>query len=290
MRLTDFDPASDLRWQTVNDGVMGGRSDGGFTVSDGVLRFAGVTNTNGGGFSSIRSGPVDFDLRGYTGVRLKVRADGRRYTVRLTSVSTKALSYEPAYWADFETQAGAEWITVDVPFDTFRVQWRGRQLDGPPLDRGGITGVGLMIYDKQDGPFQIEVDRIEAYRAPTDLDALAWTARPLVVFAPSLKDPKLTAQLDAVRTAQAGFAERDMALIVVVDEGASTLNGQLLSAAQVEALRARHGVSAGAFAVHLVGKDGGIKRRSDAVVPMSALFAQIDAMPMRQAEAKSRGR
>ena len=50
--LTAFDDQTkDLRWRTVNDNVMGGRSRGGFDVDDGVLIFAGSTNTNGGGFS-----------------------------------------------------------------------------------------------------------------------------------------------------------------------------------------------------------------------------------------------
>lgn len=168
MQLTDFDARSDLKWQTVNDGVMGGRSEGGFVVRDGVLRFAGRTNTNGGGFSSIRSGALNVDLQGYAGIRLKVRADGRRYTVRLTSISTKSLPFEPAYWADFETQPGSQWATVEVPFDTFRVQWRGRKLSGPALDLRGITGIGLMIYDKRDGDFQLEVDRIDAYRTSAE--------------------------------------------------------------------------------------------------------------------------
>ena len=44
--LTAFDDQTqDLRWRTVNDNVMGGRSRGGFDVDDGVLIFAGSTIT-----------------------------------------------------------------------------------------------------------------------------------------------------------------------------------------------------------------------------------------------------
>ena len=49
-------------WYVVNDNVMGGRSEGDFEVGQGELRFAGRTNTNGGGFSSIRTRPVQLDL------------------------------------------------------------------------------------------------------------------------------------------------------------------------------------------------------------------------------------
>jgi hypothetical protein len=50
--LADF-PAStrEQPWFVVNDGVMGGRSEGGFRLGESALVFSGVTNTNGGGFS-----------------------------------------------------------------------------------------------------------------------------------------------------------------------------------------------------------------------------------------------
>ena len=44
-----------LEWRIVNDNVMGGRSIGDFKISEESLSFFGATNTNGGGFSSIRS-------------------------------------------------------------------------------------------------------------------------------------------------------------------------------------------------------------------------------------------
>ena len=44
-----------LEWRIVNDNVMGGRSRGHFEISEQSLSFFGTTNTNGGGFSSIRS-------------------------------------------------------------------------------------------------------------------------------------------------------------------------------------------------------------------------------------------
>jgi len=48
-------------WYVVNDNVMGGRSQGAFEMEQGALRFAGRTNTNGGGFSSIRTQPMLLD-------------------------------------------------------------------------------------------------------------------------------------------------------------------------------------------------------------------------------------
>jgi hypothetical protein len=50
-----------------------------------------------------------------------------------------------------------------------------------------------------------------------------------------------------------------------------------------------HRQGASSFAVVLVGKDGGEKRRSNDVVAVEELFAQIDAMPMRQSERRRAG-
>ena len=162
--LTDFARAqTDLGWFVVNDNVMGGRSQGDFTVRRGELYFSGSTNTRGGGFSSIRTGAMQLDLDGYDGIRLRVKGDGRRYTWRLTT-NARWWGRQISYWADFETEDGA-WSTIDVPFSRFVPQFRGARLDGPALDPAQITGMGLMIYDKLDGPFELRLDSVHAYRA-----------------------------------------------------------------------------------------------------------------------------
>ncbi len=160
--LTDFTPGSaDFGWYVVNDNVMGGRSDGTFLERQGTLVFTGNTNTNGGGFSSIRTRPMQADLSRHGGIRLHARGDGRRYTWRLTTTA-RWRGRQVAYWADFETREGS-WTTVDIPFSRFVPRFRGYELDGPALDPGQITGMGLMIYDKQDGPFELHLASVSAY-------------------------------------------------------------------------------------------------------------------------------
>ena len=164
--MTDFTRSSaDLGWYVVNDNVMGGRSEGDFTQSQGEIHFSGRTNTRGGGFSSIRTQSLQLDLSNHEGIRLRVKGDGRRYTWRLTTTA-RWRGREVSYWADFETSKG-EWQTVDIPFSGFVPRFRGYQLDGPELDIARITGMGLMIYDNLDGPFELQLDSVRAY-APTD--------------------------------------------------------------------------------------------------------------------------
>lgn len=156
MPLTLFDAANpQLDWYVVNDGVMGGRSAGGFMLEDGTLVFSGVTNTNGGGFSSIRTQPAELGLTDQRHIVLHARGDGRRYVCRLED------NRGTAYWADFEPPTGI-WAEVAIDLTAFRPRFRGRWLDGPPLDPTRITMLGLMCYDGQDGSFKLQVKRIDA--------------------------------------------------------------------------------------------------------------------------------
>ena len=168
MLLTDFTTESaDLGWYVVNDNVMGGRSEGNFEQAHGELSFTGRTNTKGGGFSSIQTKPRELDLSRYSGIQLHVKGDGRRYTWRLTTAA-RWRGRQVSYWADFDTQKDT-WSTINIPFSSFIPRFRGNQLDGPVLDPGQITGMGLMIYDNLDGPFALRLGSLKAYaeKAPS---------------------------------------------------------------------------------------------------------------------------
>lgn len=165
-------------WRTVNDNIMGGRSLGGGEIQNGVMVFAGSTNTNGGGFSSIRASDRRWDLTGFEGLGARVRADGRRYVFHVFT----GLSYsngEVFYRGEFETRplinaAGDPlvtpelWQEVFVAFSDFVPMVRGRAITGrvEPLDPSKTRGIGLMIDDGLDGPFRLEVDWIRAEIRP----------------------------------------------------------------------------------------------------------------------------
>jgi NADH dehydrogenase [ubiquinone] 1 alpha subcomplex assembly factor 1 len=161
--LTDFTAATpDLDWYTQNDNVMGGRSEGDFAVDKGLLTFAGSTNTNGGGFSSIRTPPFQLDLSAYAGIELRVQGDGRQYIWQLQSRG-RYRGLPISYWAEFDTVDG-EWTTIRIPFTAFTPNIRGFPFLGPALPTNDITEFGLYIYDKKDGPFRLQLDRVSAYR------------------------------------------------------------------------------------------------------------------------------
>ena len=286
--ITDFagDGAA-LSWVAVNDDVMGGRSQGSARVDGGTLVFSGVLNTNGGGFASVRWAPRAFDLGDARGILLRVRGDGRTYSMRLTQRGDEA--ERVSYRASFETSKDDAWRDVWLPFRSFVPMWRGRVLDRPPVDPGRVASLGFLLADGIDGPFRLEVDAIAAY-PHFSMEPWRWSRRPLVVFAPREHDPRLAKQLAAVRDNEAGFRDRDMALLVVLEEGPSRAGERPLTAQEAADLRERFDVDPGAFAVLLVGKDGGVKRRDAEPVPMAEIHARIDGMPMRRAEIERRAR
>lgn len=163
--VAEFTPGESekLDWRVVDDGVMGGLSQGKREISkDGILRFFGTLSLeNNGGFSSLRTGIVKLDLGGAEGVILRVRGDGRTYQVRL-GTDAEYRGREMSFQAGFPTAKG-EWTEVKVPFKRFIGTWRGMDLPDKTFDPSRIRRLGLILADKNEGPFELRVDWIRAY-------------------------------------------------------------------------------------------------------------------------------
>ena len=184
--LIGFDESDiEKRWITVNDNVMGGRSSGGFSIADGRLSFKGSTNTNGGGFSSIRTRSADLNLDGTEGLLYRVRGDGRTYTAALRN-GQRFGSFDISYWAEFETSG--EWQTIRIPFEDFRPTFFGEDITGraPELRPEEITGAAFYIYDKKDGPFSLDIEWIGSYTDDANDLALRAETEPQIAAAPEL--------------------------------------------------------------------------------------------------------
>lgn len=157
--LFDFDDsAAARRWTTVNDGVMGGRSDGRYQITDeNTLRFYGnLSLANNGGFASVRSRPARLDLRSGDTLVARLRGDGRTYQFNLY-VPTNRTAF--SYRASFDT-AKDEWIDVRIPLADFRAVSFGQPVPNRPLDPRRVHALGFLLGDKRPGPFQLEVDSI----------------------------------------------------------------------------------------------------------------------------------
>ena len=84
--LFDFTGADAAKeWQNINDGVMGGVSEGKFKITDKkTLEFYGTLSLeNNGGFASVRSKAKKLGLEKGDILVAKVRGDGREYSMNL---------------------------------------------------------------------------------------------------------------------------------------------------------------------------------------------------------------
>lgn len=148
------------RWQSIDDIVMGGVSHSTVDCRDGALRFSGIVSLeNNGGFASMRSAPASYDLSGYAGIALHLTGDGRTYKLNLkTDPGFDGVQYQ----ASFATRGDAQ--IVRLPFETFVPRLRGHDISAPPLNTARIATFGVLIADKQAGPFDLRIARIEAWR------------------------------------------------------------------------------------------------------------------------------
>lgn len=122
-RVIDFESLAGSDWYVVDDGVMGGRSSSSLRSGEsGIAVFEGVLSLeNNGGFASVRT---------------------------------------VAFASTFETVAD-EWTTVELPLDSFQPTFRGyRPRRVAPLDPADVGQLGLMLTDKQEGSFRLEIDWI----------------------------------------------------------------------------------------------------------------------------------
>jgi len=121
-----------------------------------------------------------------------------------------------------------------------------------------------------------------------ELGDYQWERRPLLLFAPTDRDPRLLETLSRIEASRCDFLDRDMVIGLVVREGKSTLDGHAMTADESQRLAKQYAIGENTFSALLIGKDGGEKLRVDEVPDLQAIYAVIDGMPMRSREMSAR--
>jgi len=149
------------RWRIVNDGVMGGLSSSKAIVQDDKIIFSGnVSLENNGGFASLRSPVKDYNFENFSGIEIRIKGDGNRY-----SISMKETTYFNGlfYTATFETKIN-EWITIKIPFDKVKPYYFGREVNSnKKIPLNNIKEISLLIGDKQEGSFKAAIGHVKLY-------------------------------------------------------------------------------------------------------------------------------
>jgi monofunctional biosynthetic peptidoglycan transglycosylase len=161
MPILDFaGPEAAGQWQAVNDGVMGGVSDGRFKITEEkTLEFFGTLSLeNNGGFASVRTKPTELGIKAGDTLVIRVKGDGREYVM---NIYTKSRRMAFSYRAPLPTTKDA-WTEVEIPLADFIPTAFGRRVQGMgPVEPDQINRLGFMLSDKKPGKFQMQVEWVK---------------------------------------------------------------------------------------------------------------------------------
>ncbi len=146
-------------WLIVNDGVMGGRSEGDAELRKNTLYFYGkVSLENNGGFASLRTPYDSYDLSKFTKVNVRYRSRGQ-------SIGMTLNKYQRFYYPNYKIilEPSKEWTTKTINLLDFKTYRLGELIDDKidNSDLAKIIRLGFITNDKKASIFEFEVDYIE---------------------------------------------------------------------------------------------------------------------------------
>ena len=146
-------------WRPLNDGVMGGLSEGDVVMHDTAMSWKGQTRLeNNGGFASVRASWSHTDLRAMDKVVIRCRGNGGPFKLTL---ETSERWWMPYAYASFSPSE--EWgeVVLDVSdFGWSQAQMGDLRSVTPSKEWSDILRVGLMKYDGTAQPFELEVQSL----------------------------------------------------------------------------------------------------------------------------------
>ena len=148
-------------WYVVTDRVMGGISNSKVTYSEHSLLFSGyVSLENNGGFASVRSEQQSLDLSRFSKVQIRFRTANldRTFALRL---NTNNRYYKPSYNHNFKATS-TDLQTLHFKLDEFKETILGKTTGNalPLVKLKRILRLGIMLNDKKEGNFSLEIDSI----------------------------------------------------------------------------------------------------------------------------------
>lgn len=158
--LIDFGKEKDGQaWQTINDNVMGGVSQGAHQFNDDCLVFSGkISFENNGGFSSVRSPYGNYDLSSYTKVKIRYKLTGLDMAFTLE----KDRPYYMPKYRLLLPKTGDQWKTINVSLIEFKEYILGRKT-GHTIPIGILSEIirmGFINAEKAENKFRLELDYI----------------------------------------------------------------------------------------------------------------------------------
>lgn len=157
MMLFDFNPNSSIdQWRIVDDVVMGGRSDGHFSINKaGHGEFSGkISLENNGGFSSVRYNFDTVNSATYSKFVVRLKGDGKTYQFRVKRKQDNRHSYV------YKFNTTGNWQTIEIPFKEMVPSFRGNTLDIPNFSGAQMEEIAFLIGNKKAESFKLIIDSI----------------------------------------------------------------------------------------------------------------------------------
>ncbi len=156
--IYDFNKnASAKDWRIIDDVVMGGQSNGNFSINEeGHGVFEGtVSLENNGGFSSVRYQFDKVNTPKNAKVLLRLKGDGKEYQFRIKDKRNNYYSYITTF------PTSGEWQTVELKLADLYPSFRGRKLNLPNYEAESFEEIVFLIGNKKNESFKLLLDKIE---------------------------------------------------------------------------------------------------------------------------------
>jgi NADH dehydrogenase [ubiquinone] 1 alpha subcomplex assembly factor 1 len=144
------------QWSVVNDGVMGGLSQGSFSLtSEGYGLFKGaVSLDNNGGFTSVRYRFTPLTTNKDSKIKLRLKGDGKEYQFRIKDNSRQYYSYITTF------STSGDWQDIEIPLGEMEPSFRGRKLNIPNFSENQIEEIVFLIANKKEERFELLLDSV----------------------------------------------------------------------------------------------------------------------------------
>jgi len=153
----DFLDTSINKWVMVNDWVMWWKSIWAYDVEKWAFTLSGIINTNGGGFSSVRTGLSEWVLSDYDFIKITAKSDSRKYQVTFRDNNRRWVSHR----AIIPFQSSNQFEEITIPIIELEPVFFWRSVKAAPFDKENAREIGFIISDWIDWKFSLEVRLIE---------------------------------------------------------------------------------------------------------------------------------
>jgi len=111
----------------------------------------------------------------YSHLIVKCRGDGRSYKVMLHIPGYFDHTWHDSYSYPLHTHGGPYWQYERIPFSKFFYTIGGRIMDSQTkLIKAKISSIGIVLMDRMDGKFQLEIDYIGVAHDLTHREQIAY--------------------------------------------------------------------------------------------------------------------